>query len=287
MKLNNFFDRVKDTHKGDYGYVFILGGSLGLTGAVCLCARAALYAGCGGVVVGIPESLNAIFEIKLTEAMTLPLPDKGGYLTKEAIYRIEEEGKRCDIFAIGNGASRNKNTQSLLRDVVKNTDKPLLIDADGINALSGHLDILKRRRARGVILTPHLEEFSRLIKLPVDKIKRQRKTIAKSFAYKYNLVLVLKGFRTIVTDGKIVYENSTGNPGMATAGSGDVLAGVIAGLWAQRLSAFSSAKLGVYLHGLAGDLAAEEKTQISLIAFDLIKYLPEAIKKVCKKKINI
>jgi len=270
--------RKVDTHKGDYGYVFILGGSPGLTGAVCLCSQAALKIGAGGVLAGVPKSLNSIFEIKLTEVMSEPLEEQGGYLCQGAWKTIKEVLSRIDVFAIGPGAALKTTTQKLILKVIETVNKPLVVDADGINALAQNLTVLTRRKTKKIILTPHLGEFSRLIKQDREKIKKNRKELARKFALKYNLILVLKGHRTLISDGKRLFENKTGNPGMATAGTGDVLSGMIAGLVAQGLECFEAAKLGVYLHGLAADFAVKDKTQNCLIASDIIEYLPKAIK---------
>ena len=278
--------RDPDTHKGDFGHIFVLGGSLGLTGAVCLTAKAGLKIGAGLVTVGIPCSLNSILEIKLTEVMTLPLPETAHHtLAEEAYSKIEEFIEKIDVLAIGGGASRDLSTQKLILKVVSQINRSMVIDADGINAVATNIESLQRRREKAFILTPHLGEFSRLVKKEVNYLKKRGKELAKNFAFRYNLILVLKGHRTIVTDGKEIFENTTGNPGMATAGSGDVLTGIIAGLVAEGMDAFNSAKLGVYLHGLAGDLAAEDKTQAGLVASDIIEYLPKAIKSLVGRSI--
>ena len=273
--------RKPDTHKGDYGYVFVLGGSIGLTGAVCLCAQAALRCGAGRVTVGVPASLNQIFETKLTEVMSLPLPeDVAGYLSPAALERIKSETGRINVMAVGCGASLRQDAQNLMQSVISEIDLPMVVDADGINALDGNLKVLAARKNRqALVLTPHFGEFSRLIGLKVEQIKQNRKELAKEFALKYNLVLVLKGNQTIVTSGKQFYENTTGNPGMATAGSGDVLTGMIAALLAQGLSVFDAAKFAVYLHGLSGDIAGRSFGQMCLIASDIIECLPAAVKK--------
>ena len=278
--------RDPDTHKGDFGHIFVLGGSLGLTGAVCLTAKAGLKIGAGLVTVGVPYSLSSILEIKLTEVMTLPLPETTHHtLAEEAYSKIEEFIEKIDVLAIGGGASRDLSTQKLILKVVSQINRSMVIDADGINAVATNIESLERRREKAFILTPHLGEFSRLVKKEVNYLKKRGKELAKDFAFRYNLILVLKGHRTIVTDGKEIFENNTGNPGMATAGSGDVLTGVIAGLVAEGMDAFNSAKLGVYLHGLAGDLAAEDKTQAGLVASDIIEYLPKAIKSLVGRSI--
>jgi len=272
------YRRKSDTHKGDYGYVFILGGSRGLTGAVCLAAQACLRIGAGLVKVGVPFSLNNIFETKLTEAITLLLKEIKGNLSVSAFEQIKGILSKIDVVALGCGVGLYPSTKKLMLKIIKEIDKPLIVDADAINALAENLEVLKKRKSKNLILTPHLKEFSRLIKVDIEEIKKKRKFLVKEFAFKYNLILVLKGYRTLVSDGKEFFENKTGNPGMATAGSGDVLTGMIAGLVAQGISCFEAAKWGVYLHGLSGDLAAKEKTQMCLIASDIIECLPKAIK---------
>lgn len=270
--------RRPDTHKGDYGRLLVVGGSVGLTGAVCLCAQAALKIGAGLVTVGVPQSLNTIFEVKLTEVMSMPLENNKGALSFKAFSQIKESLEKIDVLVLGPGASLKPCVQKLMIKLIKEVDKPLIVDADGITALAFHLDILEKRKTSKLILTPHLGEFSRLIKLKVEEIKKARKELVKKFALRYNLTLVLKGYRTLVSDGNQLFENPSGNPGMATAGCGDVLAGIIGGLVAQGLDCFGAAKTGVYLHGKAGDLAAKDKTQSCLIASDVIEYLPGAVK---------
>lgn len=274
--------RKPDTHKGDYGHVLVVGACRGLTGAVCLAAQGALRIGAGLVTVGVPRSLNDIFEIELTEVMSLALPEKHGALSLEAFKKIKDVLKKIDVIVIGPGASLKPSAQKLIVKIVKEIDKPMVVDADAITALASDISILSSRRTDELILTPHPGEFSRLIKASTAVIKKKRKELARKFALRYNLTLVLKGHHTLVADGKRFYENTTGNPGMATAGAGDVLAGIIAGLCAQGLSCFEAAKTGVYLHGLAGDLAAKDKTKSCLIASDIIEYLPQAVKNSSK-----
>ncbi len=282
--------RPSNTHKFDFGHVFVAGGSPGLTGAVCMAADSALRIGAGVVTVGVADELNCIFEVKLTEAMSYPLGSENGRLglksAGSALNFIKR--RKVSVLTIGPGLSQSKATGQFVRKMLEGTDIPVVIDADAINVISKKTDILKKCR-RPVIMTPHPGEFSRVIGRPVKYINEHRKKIARDFAFRYNLVLVLKGHRTIVTDGKTIYENKTGNPGMATAGCGDILTGIISGLVAQiqkygNISAthkalFESAKLGVLLHGLAGDLAVKDTSQSFLIARDIIDYLPKAIKK--------
>jgi len=256
----------------------VIGGSCGLSGAVCLTARAALKVGAGLVRVAVPKSLNNIFEIKLTEEMSLPLPESKGCLCLKSFKAINEILEKSDVVVVGPGAGLNHKTQKLILKIIKSVNKPMVVDADAITALASKRKVLKKRKTKQLVITPHYGEFSRLTKTKVEEIKKDRKQLAEKFALRYNLTLALKGNRSLVTDGSQVFENSSGNPGMATAGSGDVLSGIIAGLIAQGLQAYEAAKLGVYLHGLSGDLAAKEKTQNCLIASDLIDYLPQAVK---------
>lgn len=276
--------RKPDAHKGDFGHIFILAGSLKFSGAALLTAEAALRSGAGLVTLGIPESLaNAIIKIKPKEIMLLPLPETREKTSSLSGYKkIKKFIDKVDVLAIGPGLGQNKSTQALIRKVILNTDKPLIIDADGLNALAGHLDILRKTRdeRRETILTPHPAEMARLLGISVDKVQKNRKNVAQKFTEDYKATLVLKGHNTVVADDKgNLYINKTGNPGMGTAGSGDVLTGMTAAFLGQRLSAFGAAKYAVYLHGLAGDLAAKEKTQMGMIASDIIDKIPEAIKK--------
>jgi NAD(P)H-hydrate epimerase len=276
--------RNKNAHKGSFGHILLLAGSARFSGAAVLCAKAAMRAGAGLVTIGIPKSLNtAIIKVKPAEVMTLPLREtKELTLSLKAFKKISDFAKKADVLVIGPGLSQNKSTQRLIRKVIMAVDKPMVIDADGLNALIGNLNILRGTRytVRGTILTPHPGEMARLLGVNVANIQNKRKEITQKFARDYGLTLVLKGNHTIVADcKKHLFKNTTGNPGMASAGSGDVLSGIIAAFLGQGLAPFAAAKYGVFLHGLAGDLAAKEKTQISLIASDIIEKIPEAIKK--------
>jgi len=270
--------RKADTHKGNYGHLLIIGGSTGMTGAVSLSALAALRIGTGVVTVGVPKSLHDIFEIKLTEVMSCPLADINGKLSCRALRKILGLCKKIDVIACGPGAGLAESTQRLMVKIVREINKPLVIDADALTAVASYKHTLSERQAKDIVLTPHLGEFLRLVRRDITTIKKKRKELVKNFALRYNLILVLKGNRTLVSNGKSLFENCTGNPGMATAGMGDVLTGIIAGLIAQGLAPYEAARLGVYVHGLAGDIAAHEKTQQCLIASDVIEYLPKALK---------
>ena len=249
-----------------------------------LCAEAAMRSGAGLVTLGIPEEINnAIIKNKLKEVMTLPLPQNtSGALSGKAYTKIRKFAEKIDILVIGPGLSLDKATQNLARKITVNLNKPMVIDADGLNALSGHLEILRRikTKKRGLILTPHPGEMARLLGITVNKIQENRTGIASKFSQRYKTTLVLKGHNTVVAGSNgSLYINKTGNPGMSSAGCGDVLTGMVAAFFGQGLDNFSAAKYAVYLHGLAGDLAAKEKTQISLIASDIIAKIPEAIKR--------
>ena len=274
--------RKSKAHKGNFGHVFILAGSSGLSGAAVLSCHAALRSGAGLITLGVPKGINnTIIKIKPPEVMTKPLPQTSkGTIAANAFLGIKSFLKDKDILVVGPGLSQNKSTQSLIRRLISSVDKPMVIDADGLNALAGHLDILCKIKAT-VVFTPHPGEMARLIRKSVSFVQKNRKKVAKDFARKYNSIIILKGHKTIVAnkDGKI-YINKTGNPGMATAGSGDVLTGIVASFLAQGLNAFKAAKFAVYMHGLAGDLAAGEKTQLSLVASDIIDCIPKAIKRL-------
>ena len=272
--------RKRNSHKGDFGHVFILAGSRGLTGAAALCANAALRSGAGLVTLGIPVSLNIVMSRKLTEVMTLSLPETNFFsLSLKAEKEILNKVKASDIVILGPGISRYPETQKLINRLILKIEKPMVLDADALNAVSKNVSALKKIKSKYMV-TPHLGEMSRLINKGIEYIKNHRLIVAKNFSHDYNAVVVLKGASTIVAEpGGKYYINTTGNPGMATAGSGDVLTGVIAGFMAQGLDIFNAASFGVYIHGLAGDIAAKDKGEIGLIAGDILEKIPYAIKK--------
>lgn len=274
-----FPPRPLNSHKGRYGHLMGITGSPGKTGAGIMTARSALRIGTGLVTMAVPASLNSIFENTLLEAMTLPLPDEDGHLIEEAAEDIEEvlEGKTA--LALGPGLGTHPSTFRLVRRLVEEVDIPMVMDADGVNALAGHTDILERREG-SLILTPHPGEMSRLIGIPAYGIQQERLETAREFATRFGLILVLKGAgtATVMPDGRAVI-NTTGNPGMASGGSGDVLTGIIGGLLAMGVDPERAAWGGVYLHGLAGDEAAKEIGEYPLIAGDMIEVLPKIIKR--------
>lgn len=264
-------------HKGSCGSLAVCAGSTGLTGAACLASEAALRGGCGLVTLCCARELNPIFEIKLTEVMTLPVESKKGVISAKAFGCICEKLKKSDALLYGPGLSWCKDIKILLEKILKNTDVPVVIDADGINVLSENLNIL-REMPDSVILTPHIGEFSRLTGYDTKYILENYKSLALEFSKKYGVILVLKSHKTVVTDGEEIYENVLGNPGMAVGGSGDVLAGLIASFLAQGNSALMSALGGVFIHSLASDMAASELGEYSLLPRDIIRYISYATK---------
>ncbi|MBU4376245.1 MAG: NAD(P)H-hydrate dehydratase [Candidatus Omnitrophica bacterium] len=279
-KIKGIFKKRKsDTHKGDYGHVLVVAGSIGLTGAAYLASEAALVAGSGLVTCAVPRSLNAILASKFTEVMTLPAEDGGrGYFPISAFSDIMKYSERVDVVAIGPGLSERPETKELVKKLIVALEKPIVLDADGLNNIAGDTHILKRAR-KNIVITPHPGEMARLMHKDSDYIQANRKKSAEIAAKKYNAVVVLKGASTVIASpaGEI-YTNSTGNAGMASAGAGDVLTGIIASLLGQGYKAFDAAKYGAYLHGLAGDIAAKEKGQASLRARDILDNISKAIK---------
>jgi len=273
--------REPDAHKGTYGHVLVVAGSPGKTGAAAMCAVSALRAGAGLVTLALPQSLNELMEAKLTEVMTEPLPETSQRtLGLGALDRIQHllEGKRA--LAIGPGLSTHPETVELVRELIGTVRVPAVVDADAINALATKPDIL-RSAAAPVILTPHPGELARLLGATRQEVVGDRIGIAQRVATGFGVWLVLKGARTVIAgpDGRVTI-NMTGNPGMATGGTGDVLTGLIAGLVAQRVEPSMAARAGVYLHGLAGDLAAAAVGQEAMLASDLMAHIPEAIRRL-------
>jgi len=270
--------RTPDTHKGNYGRIFVLAGSCGMTGAACLCSSAALRSGAGIVTLGIPESLYGIVASKLTCVMTHPLPETHlKTLAEMGRQDILDFSKRFDVVAIGPGLSQYMETKRLVLWLLPNFDCPVVLDADGINALSDDPKILNHIKKQ-IVLTPHPGEMARLIGLSSAKdIQTSRMEKSSEFVKSNDkATLVLKGYKTLVIDREQYYLNTTGNAGMATAGAGDVLTGIIASLLGQKYSPFEAAQLGVYLHGLAGDLAVQEIGEASMTANDILNYLHKA-----------
>lgn len=269
--------RKPDAHKGDFGKVCIIGGCIGMTGAPALAGRAALRSGAGLVRVAVPESVLPIVASIEPSYTTIPLAeDISGKISAKAINAILDAVNENDCLAFGPGIGTSSALRSILETLIEQKQLRLLIDADGLNNLSGIKDWPDKLKAN-LILTPHPGEMKRLWSgLFREKLPSDRQDQAGKLAKFTKTIVVLKGAGTVVTDGQKVYINKTGNPGMATAGSGDCLTGVITALIGQGLKNFDAAVLGVYIHGLAGDIAAEKLGQISLIATDIIDSLPNA-----------
>jgi NAD(P)H-hydrate epimerase len=268
--------RPADANKGDFGRVLILAGSRGMSGAAVLCAGAALRGGAGLVRLAVPNSLLPLVAPANPCFMTAPLAEDGqGRTAAAAREDLHEHFHWATAAAIGPGLGRSPELPGLLADVMAGTAVPLVLDADALNNLADDLGPLKQY-AGPLVLTPHPGEFARLAGCDVAAVQADRRDRAVRFAAEHGVVLALKGHRTIVTDGRRVYVNTTGNPGMATGGTGDVLTGLTAALLAQGLETFAAARLAVYLHGLAGDLARDQLGEASLIASDLVEYLPRA-----------
>ena len=269
--------RKPDGHKGDFGKVFVLAGSTGLTGAAALAARSALRAGCGLAKVGSPKTVLPIIAGAVVEATGMPLPDVGkkGALALRGLGQVREAIKEHDAVIIGPGLGQHHETVELVRRLMVSIDKPAIVDADGVNALAGHADLLLETKAP-TVLTPHQGEFKRLSGVSAPEDIHERIKVAREFSTKYKVILVLKGSPTIIADEDGgCWVNQTGNDGMATGGSGDVLSGLIGSFMAQGMEPLDAALCGVYAHGLAGDIAASELTERSVIAGDMVEYLPK------------
>lgn len=272
--------RAAAGHKGDFGRVLILGGSRGLSGAACLAGMAALRGGAGLVRVAVPAGILPSVAAYEPSYLTAPLvEDAQGRIGAQAREQIFELIEANDVVALGPGLGRSPELIELVGELYRGVDRPMVVDADALNALAP-LSAARVRPAQPRILTPHPGEFARLAGIETQAVQEQRAPRAQEFAAQHQVVLVLKGQGTVVTDGRQLWVNPTGNPGMATGGSGDVLTGLIAALVGQGLAAYTAAQLGAYVHGLAGDLAAKELGQTALIASDLLKYLPAALRQV-------
>ncbi len=273
--------RPADAHKGRTGHLLVIAGSTGKTGAASMTSMAALRAGAGLVTLGAAESLNTVLEGQMLEAMTAPLPEsRSGVLGKSAFDAIQQElpGKRC--LAIGPGLGQAAETKKLICKIIRESEIPVVVDADGLNNLAGDVKNFKNAKAP-IILTPHPGEMARLLDTAVSKVQQDRIKCTRDFAVKFKLHVVLKGARTVIAhpDGRI-FINPTGNAGMASGGMGDVLTGIIAGLVVQGLSPEASAQAGVYLHGAAADSLAETMGPYGYLARDVMNAIPGEIKKI-------
>ena len=267
--------RDPEGHKGTFGRVLGVCGSVGYTGAPVFAARAAVRTGSGLVFLAVPAAVWPVVAVKTDEAMAFPLPEREGRLALAAEDAIRSRAQGCDALLIGCGLGRGEETDALSRRLLT-VPRPLVLDADGINALQGHIDALTCRRDLPTVLTPHEGEFAR-----IGELASGREKAAASFAADRGVTLVLKGHRTLIAapDGRLAV-NPTGNCGMAKGGSGDVLSGMILSLLGMGLDAFSAACCGVYLHGLAGDIAARELTEYAMTPTDMVERIPCAYKEI-------
>lgn len=266
-------DRPNDSHKGTFGKILLLCGSRGFTGAAALAAMGALRSGAGLTYLAVPESIYEIEAVKLTEPVIFPVDDDNGTYSISGLPQIEDLLTGKDAVLVGPGIGRSDGATAVVRTVLESFSGPVVVDADGINVLSAHKDIL-RGRTSPTILTPHDGEFQRFGgNLTEDRIRS-----AAEMATQYSCVVLLKGCRTIITDGMRCYCNHTGNPGMATGGSGDVLSGIIVSLLGQGLPPLEAAACGAWLHGAAGDLCAKEIGQYGMLPSDMVNVLPRLMK---------
>lgn len=272
--------RSKTVHKYNVGKVLVIAGSPGYTGAAALASNSALKTGAGAVVLATTESAYPILAKKLTEVMVHPLSSIGlGKVSDESYQKLKKFIEWADILIIGCGISLKAEAAELVYKILREADKPIVLDADALTIVSENISILKKRKSKNIILTPHIGEFARLTKLTSPEIELDKINIARSFSKEHRLTLVLKGAPTLTISSKgESFINSTGNPGMATAGSGDVLAGIIGGLWAQGMTEVEAAYSGVFIHGLAGDFAKEKLGERSVLALDIQKNIPVALK---------
>lgn len=266
-------ERKVTAHKGDFGRILLLCGSRGFTGAAALAAMGALRSGAGLVFLGVPKCIYAIEATKLNEAIVFPLPDAGGTLSSGAIRQLKRRLVGMDAVLIGPGLGLSKGVKTVVKYVLKNFEGPVVLDADGINLMQAHKDIL-RGRTGITILTPHEGEFQRFTGEKVTDRLQQSVKLAKDLG----VIVLLKGNKTLITDGATVYENSTGNPGMAVGGSGDVLAGMITALLGQGIPALEATAVAAYLHGLAADTCASEFGQYGMLPTDMLNILPRLMK---------
>lgn len=273
--------RPPDAHKGTFGEVFILAGSPGMTGAAVLCGKGALRVGAGLVKIAVPQPLQESVDLQCAEIITIGLPDEPA----EALKIIIKSAKKSNVISIGPGLSTQPMIQSLVKEFIntfKKEDRPIIIDADGLNAISDDPSILSGSKAK-IILTPHPGEMSRLAKVSAEEIAKDRTGIALKLAKELKVTVVLKGAKTVIadSDGRL-FINPTGNPGMASAGVGDILTGAIGGFIAQGALPFDAAIMGVYVHGMTGDIVARIKGEHGMIASDIVDSLPYTIESILR-----
>ena len=266
-------DRRNESHKGDYGKLLFICGSRGYTGAAALSALGALRSGAGLVYLAVPESIYEIEATKLLEPVVFPVPDRDGMLAESAVEILKDYIAKVDVILIGPGIGQSDDVTKVVLWTIENYQGPVILDADGINALAQHKDILRDRTAP-TILTPHDGEFKRM----GGTIKENRLDSAAQLASELGVIVLLKGHRTVITDNVSTYVNNTGNPGMAVGGSGDILAGIIAALIGQGLAPLEAAACGAWLHGASGDICSTEIGQYGMLPSDMLTVLPRLLK---------
>ena len=265
--------RSVDAHKGSFGKILLLCGSRGYTGAAALAVMGALRSGAGLVYLAVPESIYAIEAVKLTEPVIYPVFDENGMYAPSSVEKILSIAQGKNAILIGSGMGQSEGTLAATKAVLENYPGPVVLDADGINVMKAHKDVL-RGRPYPTILTPHPGEFQRF----TGNYSDDRIAIASELAMELGVIVLLKGHKTVITDGVSCYINPTGNPGMATGGSGDVLSGIIVSLLGQGLKPLEAAACGAWLHGAAGDICASEIGQYGMIPSDMIQVLPRLLK---------
>ncbi|HLX61904.1 MAG TPA: NAD(P)H-hydrate dehydratase [Planctomycetota bacterium] len=281
-EIPNLPAREHDANKGDCGRIAVIGGSRGMAGAPCLAAKAAYRSGAGLVLVAVPKSIWDVVASKLDEAQTRGVGgDSAQFFQESDVNELKKICEWADVLVMGPGMTQSAETVKAVQKIVESCECPMVLDADALNAFGrGRAELIfasqKKNTRREVVLTPHPGEMARLLNMSTADVQSDRPQAALACADLTSAVVVLKGAGTLVCDGKYIFLNRTGNPGMATGGTGDVLSGVIGGLMGQGMPAFEAACLGVHLHGLAGDIAAEKRGMWSLIAGDLIDELPAA-----------
>lgn len=266
-------ERDENAHKGNFGRLLLLCGSRGYTGAAALAAMGALRSGAGLVYLAVPESIYAIEAVKLTEPIVMPLPDRDGKLSADALDAVRRMLPNMNAVLIGPGLGQSEGALTVFAGVLREFCGPVVVDADGINLLAGHMDIVRERRYP-TILTPHDGEFARIC----PDTYGEKTEVSVKFARENSCVLLRKGHGTLITDGETVFRNPTGNPGMAVGGSGDVLSGIIVSLLGQGIDPVNAAACGAWLHGAAGDRCAQSIGQYGMLPTDMLEVLPRLMK---------
>ncbi len=279
--------RPKEAHKKSVGSVMIVAGSEGMSGAATLCCEAAMRAGAGIVLLAFPKSLNDIYTRLIPEVLTLPSDEtKDKTLALSSFDKILEAAKKYDVILIGPGLSQHEETRHLICKLfkgLKDLQKNVVLDADGLNAFSGHVELLTEWGDNKTVLLPHAGEMARLCNLDVDNVQRDREWLVRKKAKKWKSILVIKGYETVISNGDKVIINKSGGPELATAGTGDALAGMVSAFWAGNINSyFEAVATAVFLHGLAGEMVSEKLGERSVLATDVIDMLPEAIKQSLK-----